>query len=377
MSAAPRSFVDVGANRLRLLHDGAGAYPAMLDAISEARREDLAVDDQDLAVIAERDAGGSKTPPEGRHRAELAHLAARVEEGRPPRGVEPEAAHGVVHRTHADPRASARRERVPEPRAHGVAAEPVHLEEHGFVGGINLAEPWQPPGAPERAWRDDAVEVRGPAAGDLRDAVHRQWLKLGGLDEAAPSAERRRAAGARVCVVVNRIGRRPDRVVRRMYLLAVRRARRSIEITAAYFLPGPRLLHALRGAARRGVRVRLLVPRRSDVPIVDLATSSIIGRLLESGVRVFAYDARTLHAKTAVVDGALATVGSHNLDSLSWRLNLECNLAIADAAFARLVEASFERDLAHATEIDLASWKRRPLRVRVAGWVAALFRSVL
>ncbi len=248
--------------------------------------------------------------------------------------------------------------------------------EIGFTGGINLADAWLLPGAPELSFRDDVVEVRGPVARELRAVFHEGWARCGGEDTAS-SPKVTRAAGARVCTIANRFGRKPDRAIRRAYLLSVRRARRTIDIAAAYFLPGPRLLHALRQAARRGVRVRLLIPRRSDVLFVDLATSSITGHLLEAGVRVFAYTGRVLHSKTAVIDGKFATIGSHNLDARSWRLNLECNLAVADPGFAGLMEASFERDLAHADELGFEAWKRRPSWLRALGWVAALFRPVL
>lgn len=369
--------VEIEANHVRLLRDGAEAYPAMLSAIAAARVEVLL----EIYWIG-RDAIGERFREALVERARAGVRVLVTYDAIGSLGIGPEwwaplvGAGGDV------------REFAPVfPLRTGFRSAHVALCDHrkilvadgevGFTGGINIAEPWLPTDARQPAWRDDAIEVRGPAAADLRAVFYGGWRGLGGEPPKGESPASVRSAGARVCVIENRIGRRPDRAIRRAYLLAVRRSRRSVDIAAAYFLPGPRMLHALRRAAERGVRVRVLIPQRSDVRVVDLATSSIMGRLLGSGVRVFAYEARTLHAKTAVVDEIFVTIGSHNLDELSLRLNRECNVAIADPAFARIVEASFERDLEDARELDLASWKERPYWLRAAGWFAALLRSML
>ena len=119
------------------------------------------------------------------------------------------------------------------------------------------------------------------------------------------------------------------------------------------------------------------MPRESDVGLVRLATSTLVGTLLDAGVRVFAYDGAVLHAKTAIFDDAWATVGSWNLDMRSWRFNLECNLAVHDAAFCELLRASFEADLAASTELTLDAWRNRPLLEQAAGWGAYLLRHLL
>jgi cardiolipin synthase len=125
------------------------------------------------------------------------------------------------------------------------------------------------------------------------------------------------------------------------------------------------------------VDVRILIPGVNDVWVVSMAMSSIIGRLLENDVRVFAYQGRVLHAKTAVFDETMCTVGTYNLDPRSRRYNRECNIAVYDAAMARAVRASFEKDLESSTELSLSAWKARPIGHRFFAWFAYPLRQFL
>ena len=168
-----------------------------------------------------------------------------------------------------------------------------------------------------------------------------------------------------------------ESVIRLAYLREIRRARVSIMIASAYFLPGPLFLLALRRAAKRGVNVRVLVPGRSDVWLVTLAAASVIGRMLDDGVEVYAYAGRMLHSKTAVFDERVLMIGSHNLDALSWRFNLECNLLVHNPAFAAHAARSFELDLDDAQQLELAAWQKRPWTIRLLAWFIAFFRPLL
>ena len=108
-----------------------------------------------------------------------------------------------------------------------------------------------------------------------------------------------------------------------------------------------------------------------------MAMSSVIGRLLEAEAKVFAYQGRVLHAKTAVFDETLTTVGTYNLDARSRRYNRECNIAVYDAAVARAARAVFERDLSDSTELSVSSWKQRSLAHRFFAWFAYPLRQFL
>jgi len=247
-------------------------------------------------------------------------------------------------------------------------------EKIGFTGGMNIGDPWLPIEEGGQDWRDDAMEVRGPVAADLRSLFFETWRREGRTPPAETHRLSRKVSG-RVVVLANQHG--PKRSIRNAYLKGIRHAQKRIDITNPYFLPGPILLRSIRAARRRGVDVRVLLPGINDVWLVSMAMSSIIGRLLQSQVRVFAYQGRVLHAKTAVFDETMATVGTYNLDPRSRRYNRESNIAVYDAAVARMARASFEEDLKSATELSLASWKERPLHLRVVAWLASLLRQFL
>jgi cardiolipin synthase len=124
------------------------------------------------------------------------------------------------------------------------------------------------------------------------------------------------------------------------------------------------------------VRVRVLVPAKGDVAMVQFAVEALFDALIRKGIEVYTFPGPMLHSKTAVIDEEFTTVGSYNLDERSWRKNLEVNLAMRDAAFARHARASFERDLTLATRIELAAWRQRSWGQRGAELVARTFRKL-
>jgi cardiolipin synthase len=370
-------FVQVGSNRVRFLRDGTEAFPHMLEAIAAAREEVLLemywigadrVGRRFRDALAERaraglrvrvvfDAIGSLETPTA-FWDPLVDAGAEVQEFSPISPFKrPFRLRHIASRDH---------------RKLLVIDGAI-----GFTGGINIGEAWAPPDAPEAAWRDDAIEVQGPAAAALRTAFYVVWGRASRAAPVAAAAALAVLQDSGVRVLTNRIGDHPNRSIARTYLFALRHATTSIDIANAYFLPGPRFLHALRRAARRGVRIRVLVAERSDVRIVALATQSLYGRLLGDGVEVFAYSSRVLHAKTALFDGRFTLIGSHNLDATSTRFNLECGVVVDSEEFARIVGASFERDLAEAKKVELREWEDRPPWIRLVGRVAGLFGRFL
>ena len=121
--------------------------------------------------------------------------------------------------------------------------------------------------------------------------------------------------------------------IERHYLKMLTQARREVIIANAYFFPGYRFLHALRKAARRGVRIKLIIQGEPDMPIVRVGAHLLYNYLVKGGVQVFEYRRRPLHGKVALMDDHWATVGSSNLDPLSLSLNLEANVIIHDRNF--------------------------------------------
>jgi cardiolipin synthase A/B len=125
------------------------------------------------------------------------------------------------------------------------------------------------------------------------------------------------------------------------------------------------------------VDVRVLLPGESDLFAVQSASQHLYTWLLKKGVRLYEWGGTVLHSKSAVIDGCWSTIGTYNLDWRSWRFNLEIVAAIEDPAFARTMEASFERDLEGASPVQLRHWRFRPLSQRVLEWFFFLFRKLL
>ncbi|SOZ61575.1 putative Cardiolipin synthetase, Phospholipase D/nuclease superfamily [Cupriavidus taiwanensis] len=210
--------------------------------------------------------------------------------------------------------------------------------EVAFVGGLNFSAQHLYQFGP-LAKQDYAVEIRGPFARQVHDFLVRAMP--GACPPAPPMpgpvAEREepdpRMQSARASLVT-RDNHRHRNDIEFAYLDAIRAARREVIIANAYFLPGYRLLHALCEAAARGVRVRLLLQGKPDMPWVARAGGLLYAHLQDAGVQILEYVERPFHGKVAVVDDNWATVGSSNLDPLSLSLNLEANLVIRDEAFA-------------------------------------------
>lgn len=373
---APRGdAVVVGDDEIRLLRDGVVAHAAMLDAIREATSEVLL----EMYWIGDDHVG-------------RAFRAALVERARA--GVVVRVIHDAVGSFELPASfwsaliaagGSVRAFSPLSPLELGFSLRRIHLRDHrknlvvdehvGFAGGINLGAEWAPlSGTP---WRDDAVEVRGPTARAIRVAFYRVWQSLGQPTPPGATEVVASLVNPRVHVLTNEIRERPNRLIRRTYLYGIRAARESICITNAYFLPGSVLVHALCRAAKRGVRVRVLLPHETDVRLVKLATEAILEPLLAAGVEMYAFTGRILHAKTAVIDDRVAIVGSHNLDAYSWRFNLECNVVIDDETVAVRLRQGFDVDCATARRIDRGQWARRSRWSRLAARGAALLRPIL
>jgi cardiolipin synthase len=211
------------------------------------------------------------------------------------------------------------------------------------------------------------VALEGPALADLESAFAEVWAITG---EPIPVSDLTPPASIAPCgdMALRVIATAPATTgVYRLDLTMSSLAQKTLWLTDAYFVGMPTYVQALCTAARDGVDVRLLVPGSSDVPIVSPLSRSGYRPLLEAGVRVFEWNGSMLHAKTSVVDGQWARVGSTNLNLQSWLGNYELDVAVEDAGFARELEAIYLEDLANATEIVLSNRSRVQPIIHPAG----------
>jgi cardiolipin synthase len=246
----------------------------------------------------------------------------------------------------------------------------------GFAGGINVGDEWLPREEGGRGWHDIHIRVEGPAVRELAKLAVATWRVHGGVDlDHRLFLPRIEPRGDRHVNIIGSRERKKRRAIRRSYIQAIRRARRYVYIANAYFLPDPGLRRALRNAVRRGVDVRVMVPRRGDILPVQLASEALWGRLLRAGLRIFRWEEDVLHAKTAVIDGEWATVGSFNLDHRSWTMNLEVNVNIVGRETVAELERVFLADQERAPELTRIEWRKRGLFIRLAQRFCYLFRK--
>ena len=233
-----------------------------------------------------------------------------------------------------------------------------------ILGSANWAEAYDC-SADVACYRDLGVEVQGPAVADLTSDFHRSWGRAGGLPFDEPSPPQAPTLihdpawihSVPIQVVSSLNG---GRALRRHLLLVLRQLRERALIANAYFVPDPQLLRLLQRTARRGVALDLLVPGDTDHPFVQAASRAAFGRLLHAGARIRERQARMFHAKVALLDGELVTIGSANLDSRSFRHNLELNLLLRSPELANRFEAAIGPDLAASTLWTLEAWAALP-----------------
>ena len=371
---APIPWFVVGEDTVRLLCDGVQAFPAMLAAIAAAKREILL----EMYWIG-TDAVGEMFRDALAVRARQGIVVRVVYDALGSLGM-----NAGFWNTLVDAGGDVREYHTLVPFAPAFRWNSIEQRDHrkllvvdgrdGFTGGINLGLQWLSKDEGGGGWRDDMVQVRGEAVEELRTLFYRTWRRVA---RTPPPPDLRPLARKRtrpVWVLASK--RRHRRSIHREYLVRIGTARERIDIANSYFVPNRPVRNALFRAVARGVRVRVMVPAESDVPVVQYAQEALFDVLLRHGVEIYAYAPPMLHSKTAIIDDHFCTIGSYNLDERSFRKNLELNLAVEDRAFASHVRAQYERDISRARRLDLRSWRGRSVARRGAEWVAWALRDL-
>jgi cardiolipin synthase len=234
----------------------------------------------------------------------------------------------------------------------------------GFLGGFNIHRENSREIFGAARWRDTHVEVQGQLACDLQTLFDAFWR---GRRRATPIIR------SRQCALITNHAHRGWRLLRNLYAARFASARQRIWLSTPYFVPDRRTQRSLMAAARRGLDVRVLVPRKSDVRIAQWAARAAYAGLLNAGVKIYKYQPRMLHAKTLVVDGHWSSVGTANIDYRSFFLNYELILVVRERVFAAAMEAQYLDDLTHSELMYPARWSERGWLGRVLefiGWLA-------
>jgi cardiolipin synthase A/B len=374
----------VAGNQVTLLQDGDATYRAMFEAIQAARHhinmETYILQDDEAgqrfadALIAKRregvvvnllvdSVGTLQTSPEFFDRLKAAGVS--VLEYNPINPLEGKAGWDPNQRDH-------RKILI----ADGAVA---------IMGGINISADYasgsipkdrreaarrrkQAEKTPARPWRDTDLRIEGPVVAEFQRIFLDTWGEqngppIAGGDFVPPPSQQ--ARGRQVVRALPSSPRDTQSTIYLTLMSSIAHAEAEIFITMAYFVPDPQLLDALCGAARRGVDVQLILPRHTDVPLVQSAGRSHYGTLLRCGVKLYERREVLLHAKTAVIDGVWSTVGSANLDWRSFVHNQELNAVVLGSEFGEQMRSAFARDRAASEQVSLQAWEQRPMGDRL------------
>ncbi len=363
-----------GGNSYQVLSNGDEIFPPMLDAIKAARRRisfetyiyekgSVGAQFTDALERAARrgvqvnlvvDAMGSnKIPSEWRDR--LRQAGARVGSFGMPRWYTLEE---LNYRTH-------RKILVIDGRV-------------GFTGGVGVGDHWLGHAQDKDHWRDTMVRIEGPLARYMEGAFNENFTEtlapIKPVLDPPPVIDPEPRDSAFV-LRSSPTGGSND--LKRLYLLAIGAARRTLDICTPYFIIDESSAWSLAEATKRGVRIRLLVEGDlTDAKPVKYASRQTYESMLGQGIAIYEYQPTMMHTKVMVVDGAWSMFGSANFDNRSLELNDEMNVAVSDPDLAKRLLECFEADLRNAKQLTLDQWRGRPAAEKIRDWIWSYFGEI-
>ena len=334
-------------NNITTLVNGNQIFPAMLGAIRSAKHSinfetytfwDGEIAHQFTEALAERAQAGVKVnailDAQGTQKMGRQNLA-RLRNA----GVEVVKYHSVLW---------------PDPRRYNNRSHRKLLIVDGkiaFTGGAGIADLWTGNADSPQHWRDNHYKITGPVVAQLQATFATNWLKTrGGVLHGANYFPPLANTGPYLAQAI-RSGAHNESLDL-MYLLAIASAQKTLRIENAYFLPDDLMRKELTEAAKRGVKVEIVVPgKKIDQKLVRLASRRHWPELIRAGIRIFEYQPTMVHVKLMVVDDIFVSVGSGNFDNRSVRLNDEANLDVLDRNFAAQQTRLFENDKRNSREV--------------------------
>jgi cardiolipin synthase A/B len=246
----------------------------------------------------------------------------------------------------------------------------------GFTGGMCIDDSWLGDAHVKDLWRETQVRVEGPVVRQMQAVFAHNWMQttsslLLGEDYFPTLAE----AGQSIAHCYKSGPSEGAQTARLGYLFAIAAARKSIDLSQAYFIPDDLAVEMLLEAISRGVRVRIIVPAINDSRFGRAASRSRWGRLLAAGAEFYLYQPAMYHCKTMIVDNVLLTMGSANFDNRSFTINDEITLSVLDPKIAAANLKIFDDDLKDSKPLTREEFEGRPIYIKVLDYICGLFRS--
>lgn len=246
-----------------------------------------------------------------------------------------------------------------------------------FLGGFNIGDEYAGCVVDKRSFRDLGFSIRGEAVCELEVIFHETWNGEQN-DPAAPLVSVRppytgRKEGAAAVNIISGGPRQRRSFIREAFQVNIASAAEEILIATPYFVPGPRIIRALLRAVLRGVRVRLLLPARSDVPLMLLLGRSSYSTLLRGGVEIFELEREILHAKVMLIDAERTVIGSANLDQRSFHRNFEINCLVDNVEFGGQIRTLLLEEIDGSRPVELDIHEKRGLLIRFLERVVSMF----
>jgi cardiolipin synthase len=252
-----------------------------------------------------------------------------------------------------------------------------------FVGGLNIIDDTETTGDILPRF-DYAVAIEGPLVDVIHLSARRLWSMVAWSFFRKGTVRNRKlpastfVGGKMSAAFLVRDNFRHRRDIEAAYLRAIEQAKSEILLANAYFLPGREFRHALIHAARRGVRVVLLLQGKFDHRLQHYASQALYGNFLAADIEIYEYHQSFLHAKVAVIDGHWATVGSSNIDPFSLLLSREANVVVDDEAFAATLAQSLKKTVkTDGRRILTDNWKEQPAGLRFISWLSYGFLRLM
>ena len=252
--------------------------------------------------------------------------------------------------------------------------------ETGFLGGINIKDKYINPNKQSLYWRDTHIMIKGEAVIDLQYLFISDWYFVSGqkidLNEVRYENKHQISNHVPTSILGSDYGK-SNRTIMEAFFGMITNAREEILITTPYFIPDESIFNALKITFKSGVKIKLIIPEKTDIRTAFYASQTYLKELLLSGVEVYFYTKGMMHSKTMIIDSLISTVGSTNMDQRSFSLNAEVNAFIHDKAFAAKLKSNFEEDLKDCYKLQLQDLKNRPWYVKVLSSIARLIAPLL